>query len=53
MTQQAREEGRTTGAGDLAGGPEEKRGARAGTERLCGDPWNTGGPGAIFFQRIF
>lgn len=52
MTQQAREEGRTTGAGDLAGDPEEKEGARAGTERLCEVP----GIQEVlepFFQRIF
>ena len=53
MTQQAREGGRTQGASDLAGAPEEKREARAGTQTLRGDRWKAGDPGAIFFQRIF
>lgn len=53
MTQQDREGGRTQGASDLAGAPEEKREARAGTQTLCGDRWNAGDPGAIFFKGYF
>lgn len=53
MTQQAREEGRTEGVGDLADPhPLNKEGATGETEELCGDLWHAGDPGAIFSQRV-
>ena len=36
----------------LLGAPEEKREARQGL-RNCGDPWNAGDSGAIFFKGYF
>ena len=53
MTQQAREEGRTKGVGDLAGGPRGEGGGPGQGLRNCGDPWNAGDPGAIFFKGYF
>lgn len=44
---------KNNGSYDLAGGPEEKRGPGQGLRDCVEIPWNTGGPGAIFFQRIF